>query len=89
MSVVNSVLVYGSEIWAEAAQVKKYRHKINAVQRQAALRIPSAYRTVSLAAIQVVAGVIFIDLLELERKFIYESVEEREVAFTRVRSNSS
>ena len=88
MSVVNSVLLYGSEVWADTTKIAKYRQKISYVQRQAALRIASAYHTVSLAAIQVVASVIPIDLLALERKYIYESVDEREVASTRARSNS-
>ena len=43
---------------------------------------------VSLAAMQVVASVIPIDLLASEQKYIYDSVEEREVAFTRAYSNS-
>ena len=42
-----------------------------------------AYHTVSLAAIQVVASVITIDLLASERKYIYDNVVEREVAFER------
>ena len=88
MSVVNSVMLYGSEVWADTVKIAKYRQKISSVQRQAALRIASAYHTVSLAAIQVVASVIPIDLLALERKYIYGSVEEREVASTRARSNS-
>ena len=39
MSVVNSVLLYGSEIWADTSKIAKYRQKISSVQRQAALRI--------------------------------------------------
>ena len=62
--------------------------KISSIQRQAALRIASAYHTVSLAAIQVIASVIPIDLLALERKYIYDSVDEREVASTHARYNS-
>ena len=88
MSVVNSVLLYGSEFWADITKIAKYRQKISSVLRQATLRIASAYHAVSLAAIQVVASVIPIDLLALERKYIYDSVEERELASTRARSNS-
>ena len=43
---------------------------------------------VSLAAMQVVASVIPIDLLASERKYTYDSVDEREVAFTRAHSDS-
>ena len=78
MSVVNSVLLYGSEFRADTTKAAKYRQKISSVQRQAALRITSAYHTVSLAAIQVVASVIPIDLLASERKYIYDSVNECE-----------
>ena len=74
MSVVNSVLLYGSEVWADTTKVAKYRQKISSVQRQAALRIASAYHTVSLAAIQVVVSIIPIDLLASERKYTYNSV---------------
>ena len=42
MSVVNSVLLYGSEVWADTTKVAKYRQIISSVQRQAALRIASA-----------------------------------------------
>ena len=77
MSVVNSVLLYESEIWADTTKISKYRQKISSL----------SYHMVSLAAIQVVASVIPIDLLALERKYIYESVKEREVASTRARSN--
>ena len=59
---------------------------MDSVQREAALRIASAYHTVSL--VQGVASVIPSDLLALERKYIYDSVDEREVTFTRARSDS-
>ena len=88
MSVVNSVLLYESEVWANITKMSKYRKKITSVQWQSAQKIASEYHTVSLAAIQVVASVIPIDLLVLERKYIYDSVEEREMTSTRARSNS-
>lgn len=72
MSVAHSILLYGAEIWADALDVKKYRMRIASVQRRCALRIASAYRTVSEPAIMVVAGVIPIFLLAKERKRVYE-----------------
>ena len=86
--VVNSVLLYGSEVWADTTKIAKCRQKISSAQRQVALRIASAYHTESLAAMQVVASVIPIDQLALERKYIFGSVEEREVVSTRARSDS-
>lgn len=72
MSVTNSVILYGCEIWADALRQKRYRRKVAAVQRRGALRIASAYRTVSEPAVLVIAGVIPIDLLALERKRVYD-----------------
>ena len=77
MSVVNFALPYGSEIWADTTKIAKNRQHISSVQRQTALRITSAYYTVSIAAILVVASIILFDLLALERKYVCESVEER------------
>lgn len=72
MSTTHSILLYGAEIWADALDVKRYRKRLTNVQRQGALRIACAYRTVSAQAVLVIAGVIPIDLLAKERKKIYE-----------------
>ena len=72
MSVTHSILLYGAEIWADALNVAKYRRRIASVQRRCALRVVCAYRTVSEAAVLVIAGVIPIDLMAKERKAIYE-----------------
>lgn len=72
MSVVHSVLLFGCETWAEALKKKNLRGKMATVQRRGALRIASAYRTVSEPAVLVVAGVIPIDLLAFERKQIFD-----------------
>lgn len=73
MSAVQSVLLYGSEIWAESLNKERYRKRLAQVQRRAALRIASAYRTVSEPAILVIAGVIPIALLAAERREIYQN----------------
>ena len=72
MTVTHSILLYGAEIWGYATRVKKYRKAMMAVQRRGALRIACAYRTVSEPAILVIAGIVPVDLLALERKRIYE-----------------
>lgn len=71
MTAVQSVLLYGAEIWADALKVKKYRIQMSSVQRRGALRIASAYRTVSADAVLVISGVMPIELLAYERKEIY------------------
>lgn len=72
MEVNNSILLYGCEMWADTLKVKRRAKTLLAVQRTAALRVASAYRTVSGHAILLIAGMIPIDLLALERKKIYD-----------------
>lgn len=72
MSVTHSIMLYGAEVWADTLLVKRRATAMTRVQRVGALRIASAYRTVSENAIFVIAGVVPIDLLALERKRIYE-----------------
>ncbi|XP_060534514.1 uncharacterized protein LOC132706933 [Cylas formicarius] len=76
MTVTHSILLYGAEIWGGAMEVKKYRQAMLSVQRRGALRIACAYRTVPESAVLVIAGVIPIDLLALERKSVYERIME-------------
>lgn len=72
METSNNILLYGSEIWGKGLN-KRSRNTLLAVQRTYALRIASAYRTVSTQAILVLAGTIPIDLLVEERRKIWIS----------------
>ncbi|KAG8228858.1 hypothetical protein J437_LFUL008354 [Ladona fulva] len=63
MAVVESQLLYGAEIWVSALNIVKYRNCITVVQRRGALRVACFYRTVTEAAVLVIAGTIPIDLL--------------------------
>lgn len=72
MAAVQSVLLYGSEVWADSLNRKTYRKKLGQIQKRSALRVASAYRTVSEPAVLVVAGVMPIDLLAKERKIAYQ-----------------
>jgi hypothetical protein len=76
MSTVNATLLYGAEVWAGAMKVKKYSKRILSVQRRAALRVACAYRSVSGPAVMVVAGVIPLDLLAVERQCIFRFAPE-------------
>ncbi|XP_046417448.1 uncharacterized protein LOC124178256 [Neodiprion fabricii] len=71
MSTVNSILLYGAEIWADSLKTEKYCHAMTTVQRRRALRIACSYRTVSAQVVLVVTGVISIDLLAFKRKKVY------------------
>lgn len=79
----DAIMLYGAEIWAESLRFQKYRQRMEAVQRRGALRICSAFRTVSAPAAQVIAGVIPIDILADERLRIYRRKDEN--ASTRVK----
>ena len=90
MSTANAILLYGAEVWAGAMRVKKYSQRILSVQRRAALRVSCAYRTVSGPAIMVVAGVIPLDLLAVEKQNIFRRAPDlgRDEAAAEARLNT-
>ena len=69
MEVGNNIMLYGSEIWAELLEVKKRANSLVS----AALRISSAYRTVSAPAVLVISGTIPVDLQATEWTEIYKA----------------
>lgn len=71
MSTTQSILLYGCELWADALKAEYRRKVLSSVQRTAALRVASAYRTVSEVAVLVISGTTPIDLLAYERKKIW------------------
>ncbi|BET02091.1 Reverse transcriptase (RNA-dependent DNA polymerase) [Nesidiocoris tenuis] len=78
MSTVNSVLLYGAEIWADSLRYEKYRKRIAAVQRRGALRVACSYRTVSEPAVLLIAGVTPVHLMAAERRRVYLRLQEGE-----------
>lgn len=86
--VVHSILLYGAPVWADSMRVERTRLKLARVQRRSALRVASAYRTVSEGASLTVAGIPPIDLLAFERKRIYNGQpkdDARKLTFERWR----
>lgn len=73
MEACNSILLYGCEIWARSLNVKQRAQKLITTQRIAALRVASAYRTVSAPAVQIIAGMTPIDLQAEERMQVFEA----------------
>ncbi len=58
------VLLYGAKIWADTINARQYRRtEMVLVQRKAALRCVSAYRTVSTEAVSVLAGIPLIEIV--------------------------
>lgn len=70
--VLASVLLYGAPVWAKALQKKRTCKKILSQQRRVSLRIIAGYRTVSLEAGLVIAGM---PPLDLE---VQQLIQERE-----------
>ena len=66
MEAGNSILLYGSEIWAPALETRTRATQLLSAQRIAALRVIASYRTVSISAVLVIAGMIPIDLQATE-----------------------
>lgn len=73
MEACNSILLYGSEIWAQTLNVKHRAKKLLSTQRTAALRVSAAYRTVSAPAVLVIAGMYPLDLQAIEKMRIYNA----------------
>lgn len=67
-TVVSSVLLYGAPVWAKSLEITSYRKTMSSVQRLSAIRVASAYRTVSHDAVNVVASCPPIDILAGERQ---------------------
>lgn len=71
LSTVHSIMLYGSEIWADRLSHESYRRKLATIQRRAALRVTSSYRTVSEAAVLVISKAVPIDLMAYERRELH------------------
>lgn len=55
-------ILYAADIWAQGAKTQKARKKLDQIQRRALLAVTGAYRTTSTHALQVVAGLLPLDL---------------------------
>jgi hypothetical protein len=73
---MQSILTYAAPIWAKAMDVERSRTAVLKAQRVLALRVCSAYRTVSTDAALVIAGLIPVDLMARERKALYYDSQE-------------
>ena len=78
-AVVNSIIMYGAPIWSKATQKDRYRNMPIRVRRKMAIRISSAYRTVSTEAVQVMAGLIPPDLQIKERTASYNDPDSNQL----------
>ncbi|XP_017474738.1 PREDICTED: uncharacterized protein LOC108365260 [Rhagoletis zephyria] len=65
-SVVKSQILYAAPIWSNAAQCPAYFRGVNSTYRLCALRVCSAFRTVSDEAAFIIASMIPVDILARE-----------------------
>ncbi|XP_068141777.1 uncharacterized protein [Drosophila tropicalis] len=70
-SVTRSIALYAAPIWADAMDKKSYRRDLEATYRLSAIRVCSAFRTVSDEAALVLASMVPIDELVRESKAMY------------------
>ena len=71
-SVITSILTYGIAIWSSALQLQECQRRIYPVGRKMALRVASAFRTVSRDAAHVISGLLPIEILAEEQRRIYQ-----------------
>src|ERR1700709_1053619 len=75
--VITSSLLYGAQIWADALHLQENKKKMQSVQRLTAIRVSSAFRTVSSDAANVIAGMMPVDIAagEAKRLFTAKQIE--------------
>lgn len=86
-TVVTSKLLYASPIWSEALVFNRNVEILERPQRTIAIRIACAYRTVSTAAVMVIAGLIPAHLLAWERTEKYKRRHEPVHVSAEIRRN--
>ncbi|KAF0745515.1 Reverse transcriptase domain-containing protein, partial [Aphis craccivora] len=70
-NVVHSILLYGAPVWVQNMSKTGWSELLK-IQRRIALRVTSAYCTVSGAAIGVISSIAPLDLMAIERKNILD-----------------
>lgn len=77
-SVVHSKILYAAPVWQTVLQNKRQTGRLLSLQRSMAIRVCSAYRTISTAAVGVIAALPPIDIMAVERKERFEGVTKTE-----------
>lgn len=70
--VVSSTILYAAPVWSGSLEVQRTKKKLASVYRLAAMRVCSSYRTISEDAVNVIAGMVPIDILADEARRRYE-----------------
>ncbi|CAK9834557.1 Putative 115 kDa protein in type-1 retrotransposable element R1DM [Anthophora retusa] len=75
-SVGQAIFLYGAPIWAPAIQKGENKKLAVRASRLCALRVASAYRTVSNAAVHVISGIPPMNLIARKRMQVYKECKE-------------
>lgn len=73
VATIEPIILYAASVWAPAAEKQMTRKQFQVVQRGIAQKQCGAYRTVSLNAALILAGMIPLDLRVREAALLYES----------------
>lgn len=76
-NVVHSIILYGTPIWASKIS-QKDKAELAKVQRRVALRVASAYHTVSYDNIWVISDMPPIELMAIERQETFTNVQKED-----------
>uniref|UniRef100_B3P254 GG12100 n=1 Tax=Drosophila erecta TaxID=7220 RepID=B3P254_DROER len=76
-SVTWATMLYAAPVWARALEVDSYAQGLTATHRLSALRIYSAFRTVSNEAALVIAGIPTLDIIAQENKSVFNQTHGR------------
>ncbi|XP_069365327.1 uncharacterized protein [Maniola hyperantus] len=77
VAVIEPIVMYAASVWAKAAEKITVQKQLNTIQRGFAQKICKSYRTVSLHAALVLAGLIPLDLRISEHAQLYEAKRGR------------
>lgn len=69
-AVVHSILLYDASVWIEVLNIRKHRNIMTRVQRQALSRVAPTWRITSSIALQLITGMVAIDLMAQERAYV-------------------
>ena len=68
-----SVMLYAAPVWAQALTHKIYAKMVISMFRLSAIRVASAFRTISQEAVSIISGIMPPDIMALELKRIYDT----------------
>nr|CAI5854774.1 unnamed protein product [Callosobruchus analis] len=79
-SVAFSKMLYAAPVWQSALMVERNRKKLQTINRRIAIRVISAYKTISTEAAEIIAGIPPLDMVATMKRELYEGGGDKEAA---------